>query len=75
MDKDTLYFVYDDINSPVGIMYMGEKLIAGCGNEDLPIISIEDEGKVLGVVEGMPAWVNSSAPDIDTINGGNANIF
>jgi hypothetical protein len=51
-DNDTLYFIYENEASGTGLLYLGNKLIAGGGVSDLSTTSIDALKDVL-ITEGL----------------------
>ncbi len=73
-DQDTLYFVYEAVDSPSGKLYLGNKLISGSGSNPSGEISLGDvadilleenitDGDLLVYDEAEQKWVNKSVAE------------
>lgn len=71
-DRDTLYFVYENINDEYGKLYLGNKLISGASGESVSIADVADiildanlsDGDVLTYDEAEGKWVNTPLTEI-----------
>lgn len=74
-DRDTLYFVYENINDEYGKLYLGNKLISGASGESVSIADVADiildanlsDGDVLTYDEAEGKWVNTPLTEITNL--------
>lgn len=74
LDRNTLYFIYDDVNKSVGALYMGDRIIssgditvASASLDDLVDVKLTDATAGSFLVREGEQWVNKSLEDVASL--------